>query len=92
MTSDEDTKSKRLAAYCYEAAMIRYADRNEELKRKEGRRFHGCRTMGVMRDCVGALPDSPQKAELLNMSNLLLRMYILENDGGPLSPSKLNGF
>jgi len=45
-----------------------------------------------MRSVIEALPDTPQKNELLNMSALLLRMVLLENDGGPLSPSKLNAF
>jgi len=79
-------------AYNYEHAMERYRDRLKELKKPADRRLYACRSASEMRSVIEALPDTPQKNELLNMSALLLRMVLLENDGGPLSPSKLNAF
>lgn len=58
-----------------------------------GRRFYACRRSGDMKSVIEALPvDEATKRELLNLNSVLLRMVILANDGGPLSPSTLNPF
>ncbi len=73
-------------------AMKRMAQRKQEIESVAGRRYHAYRAASDMRDVIEGLPDSPRKQELLNMANLTLRLVVLENDGGPLSPSKLNAF
>lgn len=87
MTDQEDK-----SAYDYDLALKRMADRRLELKSVRGRRFHACRDVGRIRDVIDELPDSSRKNELLNLANTLLRLIILENDGGPVSPSQVNPF
>lgn len=63
-----------------------------DVRTVRGRRLHACRSAENMRGVIEAMPESAGKPELVNLTNLLLRMVILENDGGPLSPCKLNAF
>jgi len=56
-----------------------------------GRRFLACRAAGNMRAVIEALPSDFMRGDLINMSNLLLRMVLRENDG-QVSPSTLNAF
>jgi hypothetical protein len=56
------------------------------------RRLYACRLAGDMQQIIGDLPDSKMKLELTNMVNLALRMFLIENDGAELSPSRLNAF
>jgi hypothetical protein len=57
-----------------------------------GRRFHMCRGASDIREVVEALPiDELRRNELTNMTNLLLRMVLIENDG-QISTQKLPAF
>jgi len=56
------------------------------------RRFHGCRAAENMRLVIDSLEVSDlQKGELVNMTNCLLRMVMIQNDG-QISPQKLQAF
>lgn len=67
--------------------------RRRELASEGGRRLYACRATENMLDVIDALAaEEATKLELRNLATVLLRMVILRNDGGPLSPSSLNRF
>lgn len=57
-----------------------------------GRRFYACRAAASMQEVINALPiPDARKNELLNLSTVLQRMVIAENDG-ELSQTRLQTF
>jgi hypothetical protein len=69
---------------------------HEELRLRQdmrGRRLLLCRSMDTFRACIEAMPiDAQERQELVNMANVLLRMVVIKNDGGPVSHCKVNAF
>jgi len=59
---------------------------HEEIRMRQdvrGRRFLMCHGMEKFRAAVEAMPiDEQEKQELINMTNVLLRMAVIKNDGG----------
>jgi hypothetical protein len=58
-----------------------------------GRRLVICRRVGDLTDAIRAIPaNEADRNELCNLANVLLRLAVLLNDGGPVSPHKVPAF
>ena len=55
-----------------------------------GRRLMLCRSMRSFVSCIENMPiDAVERQELVNLANVLLRLSVLKNDGGPISPHRV---
>lgn len=64
----------------------------ERLKEDRGRRYEACNALNTVRSVIENLEcDEAKRNELTNLSNVLLRMILIENDG-QVSPQKLQAF
>lgn len=70
----------------------RLQEEREMRETVRGRRFLLCRNMDGFRAALEAMPiDEKERQELVNLTNVLLRLAVIKNDGGA-SPHRVPAF